>query len=372
MIKFGVDFFLVSCSFQAIFIAYVLLVKSNVNSIRQNISLAIFIQLFSFAVLKGWYLGSEYYLEQPFFLFFPISITIGLGPSFYIYVRFLLQKNYRFKGAQLFHLLPIILQFSYFLWAFLMPEQQRVLYFKNEYFNTILLIEESFNFIAFCTYLVLAHKIYHKYRQSLPDNYSDISKLLFKSVGISLIGMYCLQFCWLGLTVVDFFFYDYALSYTAYYPIYTIIIVVIYFITYHGLFDTSLVPSNFVFDTTESSKFLPSNMIKSYLIKLNKAMDDKELFLREKLSLHELAEEIDANPTYLSQVINTELNKNFRDFVNGYRIEKAMRDLVLAKSDGTYISQIIHNCGFSSKSCFYDAFKKHTSKTPSQFIKEID
>ena len=44
-----------------------------------------------------------------------------------------------------------------------------------------------------------------------------------------------------------------------------------------------------------------------------------------QFTMPQLAARLDLSPNYLSQVINEQLNKNFFDFVNHYRIEEAKR-----------------------------------------------
>jgi YesN/AraC family two-component response regulator len=93
------------------------------------------------------------------------------------------------------------------------------------------------------------------------------------------------------------------------------------------------------------------------------------IFIIIKINPEEIVNEIDVNPKYLSQIINTELNKNFYDFVNEYRIEYAKQELLSIKNTNLTILAIGENCGFNSKLTLNDVFKKFTSHTPSEFIK---
>ena len=72
------------------------------------------------------------------------------------------------------------------------------------------------------------------------------------------------------------------------------------------------------------------------------------------------------HPRWLSQIINEELNKNFYDLVNYYRIEEAKKLLVSVNGERT-ILDIAYDVGFNTKSSFNRAFKKQTRMTPSQF-----
>ncbi len=54
--------------------------------------------------------------------------------------------------------------------------------------------------------------------------------------------------------------------------------------------------------------------------------------------------------------------------INRYRIEEAMKRLVDQNSTGSLLD-IVYHAGFNSKSSFYNAFKKYTGMTPTQFKK---
>lgn len=104
--------------------------------------------------------------------------------------------------------------------------------------------------------------------------------------------------------------------------------------------------------------------------KLMYVMDIEKVYKDDGLQLHTLAKKIALTPHILSQLINEQLNKNFSDLVNGYRIDEAKKMLEAADED-TSILHICYEVGFNSKSAFYRAFKKFTGLTPSQFQKTL-
>lgn len=101
-------------------------------------------------------------------------------------------------------------------------------------------------------------------------------------------------------------------------------------------------------------------------------MNDKSIFCDPDFSLNKLAEIVDSNSTYVSQIINDCFKKNFRSYVNEYRIKEAMRIL----SDKGYhkysIETISTMVGFKSRSTFNVAFKEITGITPSFYIKSLN
>jgi AraC-like DNA-binding protein len=81
-----------------------------------------------------------------------------------------------------------------------------------------------------------------------------------------------------------------------------------------------------------------------------------------------LAEKLNTNKSYLSQVINEYFRKNFSTFVNEYRVKEASRLLLEKESENYTIEAIANSVGFKSKSAFNSAFKKFTGITPSYFV----
>jgi AraC-like DNA-binding protein len=103
--------------------------------------------------------------------------------------------------------------------------------------------------------------------------------------------------------------------------------------------------------------------------KLRLHMQENEPYLDSNLSIYDLAKQLDVPARELSVSINHTLNKHFFDFINEYRIKKAM-DLIQNSSDEKLtILEILYEVGFNSKSSFNTAFKKHTGITPTEFKK---
>lgn len=94
-------------------------------------------------------------------------------------------------------------------------------------------------------------------------------------------------------------------------------------------------------------------------------MTKDELFLDEDLSLPQLADCLGISPHQLSQFLNTRLNKNFKMYVNEYRIAKA-KELLIQDRDAKVLA-IALDVGFKSKSTFNAAFLKITGITPSEY-----
>ncbi|HEY3026570.1 MAG TPA: helix-turn-helix domain-containing protein, partial [Pyrinomonadaceae bacterium] len=105
----------------------------------------------------------------------------------------------------------------------------------------------------------------------------------------------------------------------------------------------------------------------AYLKRLLDLMEKERPYTDGDLTLQKLAKTLAISPHHLSQMINEQLNQNFFDFINLYRIEEAKRMLVDPTRKHYSILAISEAVGFNSKSAFNAAFKKHTHMTPSEF-----
>lgn len=94
-------------------------------------------------------------------------------------------------------------------------------------------------------------------------------------------------------------------------------------------------------------------------------MEDSNEFCDSEFSLERLAGRIGSNSRYVSQIINETYNKNFRTFVNEYRIKEARLRLMDTTQYGNYtIKAIAESVGYKSHTNFIDIFKKLTGITP--------
>ena len=105
--------------------------------------------------------------------------------------------------------------------------------------------------------------------------------------------------------------------------------------------------------------------------KLMHLFNREEYYKKNKLSLNELASELDIHPNYLSQIINEREEKNFYEFVNSFRLEEFKRLVKHQKHKEFTLLALAYDCGFNSKSSFNRYFKKHMGRTPSSFVKSL-
>ncbi|MCE7991163.1 MAG: AraC family transcriptional regulator [Roseivirga sp.] len=121
-----------------------------------------------------------------------------------------------------------------------------------------------------------------------------------------------------------------------------------------------------------ASRYSHSNLkeeqASEYLGQLEAYMAENKPYLVYNITIEELSEQTDISARHLSQVINQLMDKNFYDFINGYRVEEA-KMLLTDKSKDLRINEVMYDSGFSSKSTFNAVFRKATGQTPSEYRK---
>jgi AraC-like DNA-binding protein len=98
-----------------------------------------------------------------------------------------------------------------------------------------------------------------------------------------------------------------------------------------------------------------------------KAMEIDKLYLVPDLTLSMLANQLTISAKSISQMLNHELNKNFHDFINEYRVEEVKKRLVDPDYRHFTILAIALDSGFNSKSSFNRVFMKITGMSPKEF-----
>ncbi|MDX8338794.1 helix-turn-helix domain-containing protein [Draconibacterium sp. IB214405] len=117
-------------------------------------------------------------------------------------------------------------------------------------------------------------------------------------------------------------------------------------------------------DSSEEDKSKSSNTMCETV---KNSMESGQYYLNQDLSIHDFAKEISVSARTISTCINKKFGYNFNEWVNNYRVEKALKILNDKNNDHLSIEGIGLDSGFKSRSAMYIAFKKKTGKTPGNF-----
>lgn len=98
-------------------------------------------------------------------------------------------------------------------------------------------------------------------------------------------------------------------------------------------------------------------------------METKKPFLEESYSLQDMAAAVYTNKTYLSQAINIVAGKNFRQFINHYRIQYSLE--LLKRDPSLKVEDLASMSGFHSSVTYNMAFKLNMGETPGEYSQRM-
>lgn len=122
---------------------------------------------------------------------------------------------------------------------------------------------------------------------------------------------------------------------------------------------------------SEKSITITDETVKMIIVKLEK-FEKSQKFIKKDLSLTSLANDLNTNTRYLSEIIKQYKGNNYNNYINGLRISYITNKLYENPIYREYkISYLAEACGFSSREVFAVIFKKETGVSPSYFINNL-
>ncbi|MEW6367377.1 MAG: helix-turn-helix transcriptional regulator [Acidobacteriota bacterium] len=360
---------IVIVAFQLLFFSVFLATRRSEFRVRYRL-LALFLfsmalPLLSFILYRA---DLSIYLSYPYLFWFGNSFGLLWGPSLYLYVRSLVDRDFGFKKLDALHLIPLALYWLYKLLYFHVHGAHvklELLLVGKVLDSTDLLVAGIALHVIVLAYTAASWRALAVYRRGLRDAYSSIEKIDLSWLRFVLVGFGLVWIAALGNSLVSFVRGYPALLFCTANVLYVFCASNV--ILFKGL------RQNEAFSGLEQrTKYAQSTLSRAdsekHLERLRTLMEEEELYLTPSLSVDQLAQKLHIQPRHLSQTINDCAGQSFIDFVNRYRIEEAKRLLKDPEHKRT-ILEVAYQSGFNSKATFNSAFRKSAGMTPSRFRK---
>jgi len=370
---------LFTISLALLFSFYMFINKTKERS--GNIFIGLFVLYFGIESFEVLITQSSFYSLHPnLYLILP-NLGLLLYPVFFFYIKSVTYKGFKLKWGDLIHLAPyfaivIITLFEYHLKP--TEVQLSIMKGRNDMPWFISAIYYSLR-IQSIVYLVLSIRVAFRFKKIVKENYSSINKRNYKWIlQLTFVFVYFVLTAMIH-NILKFGF-EQAFEKVPFYILSTISFSFLVWIIYKGIsqpylfngVDANIKLLNEYIDEQKEETKLKEKEIpldKDLKFKLEEYINTNEFYLNPNLTIFELAEELGSTSHDLSFYLNRVLHKNFFDYINEYRIKKAMHILQDPTNKQLTILEILYEVGFNSKSSFNTAFKKHTKLTPTQYRK---
>lgn len=363
---------LIASVIQCIFLLFLLFSDSNIQN-KNSRNLLCTILLVTLLISVSNLITSSYlYREIPQFAGFARGMVLLLGPLLYLYLKSIIDKNFRLQWKDVLHLLPYVV-------ALILIRIQLYGVSNELYISAVdylmkgkipMTIASSFWFIAYFLhltfYLLLTRSVLNKsikssqqdFRISIEDRQKWVTKLsvIFGILSLLFLGISSHSYISGVYSAVGNFIYT------------TILAVMVYLITYQALISKGSLTPNFL--QKYGGNAMSQDTLAIFRTRFKELFEIKKVFLQPDLRVAQFAEMMQLQPHIVSSFINSEFNKSFTELLHENRIDEFIKRVEKEDFRTLSIMGIAYEVGYSSKSAFNTSFKKQTGKTPSQFIKE--
>lgn len=295
----------------------------------------------------------------------PFSISYWIGPSFFFYVRTLTKPSEGFQRKELWHFSPVVLNYIH---SFYHAASDG----SNPWpkFHHAAEILESAAILSIMTYMIISYRLITSYQQSLLDNVSNTDRIelrWLKQIILVIVISFGLILVFLAVSSgligkETFSSWDQYRS-----GVLLVYAAILYWISISGFRQAQTFNLNV--PTHEDQRGLQKEQNKPSAIvnKLKESIFNEKLYRNPELTLSDLARTVGISERGISDAINKNLNKNYYQFINQYRIEEVKERLRDPNYNHLKIFSIAIDAGFNSKASFNRVFKLYTGHTPKEF-----
>lgn len=348
---------------------------SNKYRSESNFFLGLLILTFSYNLLQNYLMVAGILNFQNYFETFHIPLSSVFLVLFYLYVLNFLHPNLKIRKLHLLLFVPFMIALLESIlekigFATKLLDQTDIIYFN--YFRIGF---EIFNVIFSLTLILASFRLVQNYEQNKIAKSNKHPKMAVRWLKTITIILLVLCLYWL----IPLYFeinHELDISERYFYPLWLGLAVTIYTLGHIGLYQYGVVQEqksirNFSNNRSTVIKFEVENSKNENVEAFENYIKIEKNYQNPDLSLELVADELGINKSYLSRVINNELEKSFTDYVNEMRVEEAKIYLTNPDFKKYTLLAIGMEAGFNSKSVFNSSFKKFTGMTPSEFRKTM-
>src|SRR4030042_7125725 len=291
------------------------------------------------------------------------------NPAFFLYIHSLIKKNFKLRWIQLLHLIPFIVFETTVLILNIPLTFDSIFTHSDEKSFSILFIVVSL--LSWTVYITSSIILVDRYRKNLKNEFSSI-KTEYSLGWILFVLCFYVVFC-CSMVILGIYLFFTNTKLTLIHSInYSVLLALVYILGFYGLGQKRVFSESEPAEVPGKYKHSPLTAARKKEIKKELIMffEKEKPYLDPEFNMDKLSGTIKIPKHHLTEVLNTDLQKNFFMFVNTYRIEP-VKEKLNNKSNLYSIEAIGYDSGFSTKSSFFTTFKKLAGQTPLQYKKSI-
>ncbi len=293
--------------------------------------------------------------------YFPYYLIMILGPTIYFHCKSVLNRDFKLKRSDKFQFYPVLLEFVPFVLSLLVLAGSALNIIgelQDGYIKYLWYYQRGMEIpraLSIIFYMILGWK--YLVKQKLKTNeqgYKWAQTLLTIFSGLIFLFVIDLAIFFSPLGALVF---EYKVDiYTIYYPI----VAFIYFLTFRLAFQKT----PWYFNSFEVPEIeMKATQILGYIEK-------GKIFQNPDLKLGDISKGTGIPEKAISFVLNHHFQKGFNAFINELRIKEVLERIDNGDLERFTIEGIATSTGFASRTTFYRAFKKFTSKLPSEYLSD--
>jgi len=324
---------------------------------------------------QSWILAKHFFTKHVFLDYIHIPWHFFVAPFFYMFLIYYLKIADRSKNILKiivpFFILIVCIRFTFiYINKNSSTPNTQFLFEKYTSFEEIISLLVSLSVFGYAFYIL------YKKENLFKDILSyDNLKWIYTFFKLGLIT-YIFWIIALAITV----YLNFSEFIYSYYPLRILTTILIYWIGYQGILRLKIIKERVVIRkilVTEYNKPTTSFTIQkddNIDIEKQQQFEEVQLYLSNHftdcdLTLDSISNDLKIPVSTVSFLVNTYAKKNFSEFINQLRVEQAKKLLIDTEYNNYTVIAIGLESGFSSKSTFYDAFRKQTGNTPSAYKK---
>ncbi len=302
-----------------------------------------------------------YYDRYPHLIGSSSSLVFLYGPLLYFYAKTYVSNSWRFKKIYLLHLIPFLLYNIAFIPFYVKGASDKLFYYQEvltadpPLFAIIALMAKTISIPVYMVWTLLLLKDHCK---NIEQYFSSVEKIDLKWLKYLVWSMGMVAVIILISAIVKINT-NFSMAFQTETYIFSAATLWVFGLGYYGLKQTRVFTNvgqinelNGSAVTRYKKNKLKESDADSYKKLLIQFMDKEQPFLRSKITLNQVASEINIPSHHLSQLLNDRLDQNFFNFINEYRVGELKKRLENPKYKNLTILGIALDCGFNSKAAF--------------------